>query len=324
VRRISQYWHPVAESQDVGIAPISVELLGMPVVLFRSDGAVVAARDLCVHRGARLSMGTVDGGCLVCPYHGWRYDAQGACVHIPSIAAGSAIPSAARTPTYHVREEHSMVWVALEDPELPVPTIPGIGDGSGYVSRCWARFEWNASAGRVVENAMDLAHFPFVHPYLLADPETPTVLDYHVESTERGVSFTTGRFRYAADGLPQASGWTQYVHDFPFTHHLRIVETSPGGEIITVFSNFNQPVSVDRTRIWWFATKNCDFGPQDDADLEVFMKVLDQDRMITESRRPASSPVDLRAELPLKVPDAPSIAYRRWLQDVDMMGLRSP
>ena len=171
---------------------------------------------------------------------------------------------------------------------------------------------------------MDLAHFPFVHPYLLADPASPAVLDYTVEPTGHGVSFTTGRFRYTAEGTPEASGWTQYVHDYPFTHHLRVVEPSPDGDIITIFSTFNQPVSIDRTRIWWLATKNRPFTPQDDADIDVFLKVLDQDRMIAESLRPESIPVDLREELHLKVPDAPSIAYRRWLQDVDMMGLRSP
>ena len=47
VSRISEYWHPVAESADIGNAPVAVELLGMPVVLFRSgDCGGCGARSL--------------------------------------------------------------------------------------------------------------------------------------------------------------------------------------------------------------------------------------------------------------------------------------
>ncbi|MGE0309057.1 MAG: Rieske 2Fe-2S domain-containing protein, partial [Acidimicrobiia bacterium] len=72
--RISQYWHPVAEGAEVGDGPMQVRLLGEPLVLFRNGDEIVAGKDLCVHRGAPLSMGAVENGCVRCPYHGWLYD----------------------------------------------------------------------------------------------------------------------------------------------------------------------------------------------------------------------------------------------------------
>ena len=40
--------------------------------------------DLCIHRGGALSDGEIKGDCIMCPYHGWEYNAEGACVKIPA------------------------------------------------------------------------------------------------------------------------------------------------------------------------------------------------------------------------------------------------
>ncbi|HEX3825391.1 MAG TPA: aromatic ring-hydroxylating dioxygenase subunit alpha [Mycobacteriales bacterium] len=326
--RISQYWHPVAEADDVGPTPLAVELLGQSIVLFRNaDDEIVALRDLCVHRGAPLSMGTVVGGTLMCAYHGWRYGDDGRVVTIPCLREGGSIPRAARTPSYLVEERYTLVWVALEDPVLPIPDIPGEVLAEPDVhSRCWANFDWKTSAGRAVENAMDLAHFPFVHPYLLADPDAPAVLDYEIKTTPSSVSFRTGRFRYAEPGQPEATGWAEYTHDFPFTEHLRLVEPAPDGdgEVTTVLSAFHSPTADDRTRIWRVAHKTGPFTADDDSQIDLFLKILEQDRVIAESVRPEMIPTDLREELHLKVPDAQSVAFRQWLGTVDMLGVKLP
>ena len=80
----STLWHPVALSGAVaGQAPLAVQLLEQPVVLWRdSEGAVLALADQCPHRGARLSLGRVTPqGQLECPYHGWQFAAGGQCTH---------------------------------------------------------------------------------------------------------------------------------------------------------------------------------------------------------------------------------------------------
>lgn len=42
---------------------------GVPVALFRIDGAFHALHDLCSHGAARLSEGFVEGNCVECPLH---------------------------------------------------------------------------------------------------------------------------------------------------------------------------------------------------------------------------------------------------------------
>jgi phenylpropionate dioxygenase-like ring-hydroxylating dioxygenase large terminal subunit len=81
---LSRYWHPVAFSHDVTSAPMSARLLDQDLVVYRSSQSVVVARDICLHRGARLTLGQIDGDELVCAYHGWRYGANGRCTRIPS------------------------------------------------------------------------------------------------------------------------------------------------------------------------------------------------------------------------------------------------
>ena len=74
---LAQYWHPVAFSSDLGDTPLAVTLLDEPLVMFRSNGQAVAARDICPHRGAPLSRGWVENGQIVCPYHGLTYGGDG-------------------------------------------------------------------------------------------------------------------------------------------------------------------------------------------------------------------------------------------------------
>jgi len=55
-----------------------VRLLADDYVLWRGpDGSVVAAPDQCPHRQSPLSAGTIESGCLRCPYHGWLLVLQG-------------------------------------------------------------------------------------------------------------------------------------------------------------------------------------------------------------------------------------------------------
>ena len=82
--RLLACWHPVAYAHELGSdRPHGAMLLDEPVVLWRdSDGQALAMKDVCIHRGTALSLGWLADDCLVCPYHGWRYDENGACAYI--------------------------------------------------------------------------------------------------------------------------------------------------------------------------------------------------------------------------------------------------
>ena len=53
---------------------------GAEVAVFKCEGRLYATQSWCPHAGTPLAAGTVDGGAIVCPAHGYRFDLRtGAC-----------------------------------------------------------------------------------------------------------------------------------------------------------------------------------------------------------------------------------------------------
>jgi len=92
---------------------------------------VHAFENRCAHRGTQLSTGWVEGDCIRCFYHGWKYDATGQCVRVPSHPDGHIPPGAQLRPVPLV-EADGLVWVWPGDPAkaaaVPPPRIPELAD----------------------------------------------------------------------------------------------------------------------------------------------------------------------------------------------------
>lgn len=122
------FWWPLAHSREATAKPVRITALQQEFVLVRLPGGIAQVlSDLCVHRGGALSDGWLAGDCLVCPYHGWQFKADGACVKIPANAAGVPVPRKARVDSYPTTERNGMVWAYLGDlPEAERPPLPMI------------------------------------------------------------------------------------------------------------------------------------------------------------------------------------------------------
>jgi nitrite reductase (NADH) small subunit/3-phenylpropionate/trans-cinnamate dioxygenase ferredoxin subunit len=46
---------------------------GILVAVFNTAGEYSAIRDACPHMGASLATGHVEEGCVICPWHAWRF-----------------------------------------------------------------------------------------------------------------------------------------------------------------------------------------------------------------------------------------------------------
>jgi phenylpropionate dioxygenase-like ring-hydroxylating dioxygenase large terminal subunit len=123
-------WYPVARAAEVGTTPVPVGAGGRPyvVVRLRPGGEVSAFPARCPHRLVPLADATVVEGRLRCPYHGWRFDAEGRCVSIPSLGPdGSPPPRADLAMPWAVEERHGWVWLAPERTSTAVPPRPSAG-----------------------------------------------------------------------------------------------------------------------------------------------------------------------------------------------------
>ncbi|MFK8025682.1 MAG: Rieske 2Fe-2S domain-containing protein, partial [Ilumatobacter sp.] len=156
-------WYLVAESVDLSDAPLAVRRLSRVLVVWRSaTGSLVAAPDRCPHREAPLSEGWVTDGCVVCPYHGWKFGDDGVCVEVPSSGAGKTVPPNAHLSTVLVSEQYGLVWICLGEPASGIPDMAAERDGA-YRRINSGVDVWKVSATRMTDNFLDISHFPYVH-----------------------------------------------------------------------------------------------------------------------------------------------------------------
>lgn len=166
---IKNAWYVCSWSCDLGATPVARRIADTPMVLYRAAGGrAVALADRCPHRQFPLSRGRVVEGALQCGYHGFTFDASGACTFVPG---QSAIPAACRVTSYPVVERDGAVWVfpgdsALADPGR-VPATPWISDWNAVFGYALIR----ARVVLLIDNLMDLSHETYLHPGNIGSPE---------------------------------------------------------------------------------------------------------------------------------------------------------
>lgn len=311
-----QHWHPVAGSEGVRDAPLAARLLGEDLVLWRDPaGAVHAWPDRCPHRGARLSLGRVEGGHLECPYHGWQFAPSGQCVHVPALPAFTP-PATHCVPSFAVREAHGLVWVRLAEGEVAPPVFAAEDDARLRKLNC-GPYAVEASAPRIIENFLDMAHFAFVHEGWLGARGASAIDDYRVEETATGLRATQCKAWQPQSNLHStAPAQVEYTYEVTAPYSAVLTKIPESGTTALAdwreaIALFVVPVEEERS-IAWFRLAVADFDSPDEK-LRAFQDtIFRQDQPVLESQRPKRLPLDLRAELHTSA-DRASSAYRRYL-----------
>jgi phenylpropionate dioxygenase-like ring-hydroxylating dioxygenase large terminal subunit len=170
---LTDIWYFAATSAELKPGkPFRRMILGEPVMLSRAaNGEIFALRDICPHRAVPLSSGRMvegaDGPTIECPYHGWRFGADGACKHMPSLVPGQDYDvGRIRVRRYPAHEAHGLVFVYVAaDPRFdaaPLTPPPQFGDMPAKPKFVIHRV-FEAHMDNAVVGLMDPAHVPFVH-----------------------------------------------------------------------------------------------------------------------------------------------------------------
>jgi len=87
-------WIKVASLEECPPGQLRPVMVGNePVVLANVDGAIYAVQDRCSHEEYPLSDGEIEGGNVVCQYHGARFDlASGAPRGLPAVKPVKTYP----------------------------------------------------------------------------------------------------------------------------------------------------------------------------------------------------------------------------------------
>jgi 5,5'-dehydrodivanillate O-demethylase len=217
-RYLRRFWQPVYRAED--LAPgraVPLRILGEDFTLYRGQSGVPHVIGFrCAHRATQLSTGWVEGDCLRCFYHGWKYDATGQCVEQP--AEDAAFTGKVRIPSYPTEEYLGLVFAYLGDAErgdtgaFRPPPLPryrdleedGVLEVSTYVRGC--------NYFNALENSHDPVHLAFVH---------------------RRSIFTDGGLIGVPEVAAEETAWGVAVH-----------ATRPGGGVRT--TQFCMPNSIRR------------------------------------------------------------------------------
>jgi len=175
---LKEFWYPVVFSKDLKhdtLAPVL--LFGKDWVVFRDkDGKAACIRDECAHRACPLSIGSKKDGQVVCAYHGWTFNATGACTEMPSTTFNPDI----RVSALQCREGDGFVWIWTGAGEPPQQLPDWTNPPKGYTLHCEHIFDVQAEHGLLIENLLDLAHAPFTHTSTFAKGwPIPEVVRFH-------------------------------------------------------------------------------------------------------------------------------------------------
>jgi phenylpropionate dioxygenase-like ring-hydroxylating dioxygenase large terminal subunit len=208
-------WYGVLFADE--IAPgevVPLHAFGVDLVAFRGeDGALGILDAYCAHMGAHLGYGgAVDADCIVCPFHRWRWKADGTCAAIPYT---DRVPARAATRSWPVAECNGFVFCWYhphgDAPSWSISEIPQTTADGWFIGR---RNQWGpfpSHPQELNENGVDFAHFDVIHGFRIRGidwvPDGPRYrLGYDMEPLTAG----DGR-EYSLDSLTEGPGYTRSI-----------------------------------------------------------------------------------------------------------------
>ena len=327
-------WYYAGWSHELGEKPFTRRLLDEQVAHFRDGaGTAHAIGALCPHHGTDLGQGKVVDGAVQCPFHGWRFNGEGACVKIPSQLDDAKIPPTARVLRYPLIERQGNLWIwmdATAEPDHEPTHLEFFEEQPGRRRTFIPAQMIDAPFVNVVENALDYAHLKFIH-FGTMDVKSPLLPEQTLEIQEDGRGLKSyfaedsGQTeRDAIDPAParglfgRLSRWSGFsragVEDSYGCFHLGGVayyyDRYKDGRIRVIYGGITP---ADDTHTWFFEeTVRCfALGPIGEwATVRWMQKLLDEDSSLLRDTVLANGAGGL--ERPVSVTsDRAGLAFRR-------------
>ena len=309
-------WFMIAASDEATTKPVPLRYFSEELVLYRGEtGTPHLVSAYCPHMGAHLARNTtsyivhdgeqVQGDSIRCPFHGWRFGADGACNDIPYSA--KFIPKLAKLTTYPVTERAGIIW-AWYDPEGQEPDYPLAEFGGHYGAPGWVDWkidhmgDLDTHGIEILDNMADYGHFIPIHgardfTYFANEFDGHTVHQYYsaghrtlVSSPDEQLTLDTW---YEGPGFLQAE---------------------MGGHFDSFIMIANTPIDDGRTRAWHALMVKVNDGsrPITDEDRsaayayqEATRMAFAQDVEVWQHKRACINPMSIPS-------DGPYGKVRRW------------
>jgi phenylpropionate dioxygenase-like ring-hydroxylating dioxygenase large terminal subunit len=304
-------WYCVAQPDEIDDGQArALFAFGRHLVAWRDGSGELRLHDaFCPHLGAHLGHGgTVVDGCIECPFHGWRFDGDGGNVAIPYSDRTNA---KARLRGFPVVERNgvAMTWYhpdASVAPMWEVPEFPELaGDDSWTVVRT-SSYEVESALQEMAENAVDTAHFRYVHNTATVPQLDSYEPSFPVSAMRSSQQFPTPRG--VVDGRIDSTSYGPGISHVYFSGFVDLVNVA-----------FATPIDADRSAVRFHFAVRTD-GEADKA-LRVGAAFADEvhrqfleDTPVWEHKAHLVRPA-------LADTDGPFMKFRRWFAQFYAEGL---
>ena len=247
-----------------------VDFMGLPLIIVRNrSGELAVFHNVCSHRGTRLVDETKKtNGLLVCPYHAWAYDLNGALKSTPHIGGEGVHEVDGFSREKHaLRLVRSHCWMGIlfvnlsgDAAEFSRHAAPlteryrqyiganGAASLVGSGSDSGLSLEIDCNWKLAVENYCEAYHLPWVHPSL--NTYSPLARHYCMLISDDFSGQGTDTFTPVLDGggnLPVFPDWPEdkrEIAEYPVFYPNLLL----GFQVNHVFAMIVHPLSAGRIR----------------------------------------------------------------------------
>jgi 3-ketosteroid 9alpha-monooxygenase subunit A len=295
-------WFPAMLSAELAPGEVKpLRYMGRDLVIWRGEDGRARMLDAhCRHLGAHMGHGgRVVGQLLECPFHAWRYDGEGVVTDIPY--AERIPPSLTRSCArqWPLTEANRMIWFWYHpDGAPPMWEVEAFPEAADPAWTDYEVHEWRVfgSLQNMAENAVDIAHFRYVHG-TATFPTSEMIWDGFRRTSviDAGLDTPDGRKESRVEARMYGPGQTS-------TRFTGIAETLLVAAVT--------PVEKDEVRV-----RFCFTQPRDQVEglsamvaygfVHEVCRQLDQDKVIWDRQRYLPRPVVCDG-------DGPILRFRQW------------
>ena len=276
-------------------APLTLQLVGMELVAWRptADAEPELFEAWCPHLGAHLGVGgRVVDGCLVCPFHEWTFDTDGANAVIPYAEKPNRKARIRTFPTT-VRNGFLVFWYHPDPSVGPMWEVPELVADDFVLA---GAHEWRVRSAwqEIAENSVDMAHFTSVHGLTRIGDIGEITMDGHRRTINSTQSFNTARGTFEGAISANSHGPGLGVTHFDLMGRVTLLSATTPIDDESVLVRFTMFPSPD------------DIGAKIAAPFaEEVRRQFEQDIPIWEAKRYEPSPALAPSEKPVT-------EFRRW------------
>jgi 5,5'-dehydrodivanillate O-demethylase len=250
-----RYWQPIGTAGEMQNAWTKrIRILDEDLVLFRDRAnALGLIAEKCPHRNASMAYGIPAADGIRCPYHGWKFNAEGRCIDQPNEAPGSTFAAKTKTTAYPVEELGGLLWAYMGP--LPAPAVPKL---DGLVAEGTIRILGSAVIPcnwlQIMENSLDAVHTEWLHGHFFEFVKEADGLKVSFTQKHEKIGFDEFEYgivkRRVLAGHTEADDDWKIGHPVIFPNVLAIGNASPNWHEYRF--QFRVPIDDTHTRHYWF------------------------------------------------------------------------